>query len=914
MTEISRERWAVIARHLDAALDLPAGERAAWLASIAAQDEALAADLRRMLDEHEALERERFLEDELTAIRPDGPSPLAGTVLGAYTLFSEIGRGGMGTVWLARRTDGRFEGTAAIKLLNIALVGRAGEERFTREGNILASLTHPNIAHLVDAGVSATGQPYLVLEHVDGERIDRYCDARALDVEARLRLVLDVLDAVAHAHANLIVHRDIKPSNVLVRTDGRVKLLDFGIAKLLQPEAEPAPTVLTGEGATALTPEYAAPEQVTGGAITTATDVYALGVLIYVLLAGQHPAGEGLRSAADLVRSIVDRDPPPPSDVVTSPNTSVEVRAAAAVNRATTPDRLRLTLRGDLDTIVAKALKKDPAERYASVTALADDLRRYLRHEPISARPDTLRYRASRFVRRNRTAVALASIALLATIAGAVGTLVYAHSARAQRDFALRQLARADAINDLNTFVLMDAAPAGSTFTVNELLARARHIVERQHGEDEATRVNTLIAIGRQYWAQDEDAEAIEVLTEAHRLAQTLDDASMRARAQCALASALARTDAIRRAEPMVQAGLAVLPTTPEYLADRIFCLKCGTEIAQNRGAGDEAVARAEQALDLLRSAPFSSDIMELRLRMDVAESYRVAGNFPKAAAAFERAAGLLKALGRDDTQTAGTLFNNWALTLDLMGRPRDAEPIYRRGIEVSKADATERAVSPMLLLNYARVLENLGRPNEASDYAVRAYRKAAASHDEVIVTQALLMRNTIDRVRGDLAQSTADLDEVEPILRKKFPTDHPAIFAIVSGRALLAAARGDERGAMQLADQAVASLERTSPGSQRLALSLRLRADIELQFGRLDAAEADARKALDLLERATPPGLLTARVGKTALTLGRALAGQHRSAEARRALTLALTHLRDADGPDHPDVRQAASLLSSLQ
>ena len=215
----------------------------------------------------------------------------------------------MGAVWLARRSDGRFEGRAAVKLLNLSLVGRAGEERFRREGTILARLSHPHIARLIDAGVSLAGQPYLVLEHVEGEPIDLYCDRHGIGLDARLHLFLDVLDAVSHAHANLIVHRDIKPSNVLVDTDGRVKLLDFGIAKLLEGEADGGETTaLTRESGRALTPEYASPEQVTGGPITTATDVHALGTLLYVLLTGRHPADAAMRSTAELVRAIVETD------------------------------------------------------------------------------------------------------------------------------------------------------------------------------------------------------------------------------------------------------------------------------------------------------------------------------------------------------------------------------------------------------------------------------------------------------------------------------------------------------------------------------------------------------------------------------------------------------------------------------
>ena len=319
----------------------------------------------------------------------------------------------MGSVWLAQRSDGRFEGRVAVKLLNASLVGRAGGERFRREGSILARLVHPHIARLLDAGVSEWGQPYLVLEHVDGQHIDRYCDDRRLDVDARLRLFLDVAEAVSLAHANLVVHRDIKPSNVLVGKDGQVRLLDFGIAKLLEEGDEAGlETALTREGGRAFTPEFAAPEQLTGGVVTTATDVHALGTLLYLLLAGAHPAGAARSNPAQLLKAIVDTQPRRPSEAAT---------AADAAARSTSVEGLRRELRGDLDTIVAKALKKDAAERYPSVDAMAADIRRFLAHEPIGARPDTFGYRAAKFVRRHRIGVALAGLAMIAALAGTLG-------------------------------------------------------------------------------------------------------------------------------------------------------------------------------------------------------------------------------------------------------------------------------------------------------------------------------------------------------------------------------------------------------------------------------------------------------------------------------------------------------------
>ena len=278
---------------------------------------------------------------------------------------------------------------------------------------------------------------------MQGKHIDEYCDERRLDIDSRIHLFLDVLSAVVQSHSNLIVHRDIKPANVLVRDDGQVKLLDFGIAKLLSDNDDPAdPTRLTLEGDRALTPRFAAPEQIMSGSITTATDVYALGVLLYLLLSGQYSAGAGPHSPTELVRIIVDLETPRMS--LSVPSTGAEGAATAAEKRATTPDALQRQLRGDLDTIVGKALKKSPAERYSSVAAFADDLRRHLRHEPISARPDTITYRVGKFVRRNRVGVIVAAATLSLVIASLTGGLYVANRQRAlaqKRFLEARQLA-----------------------------------------------------------------------------------------------------------------------------------------------------------------------------------------------------------------------------------------------------------------------------------------------------------------------------------------------------------------------------------------------------------------------------------------------------------------------------------------
>jgi len=419
MSKLSPDQWQVLSPQLDLALEMTGGERAAWLSSLQAKNPNLGYQIEILLREHRELSEKGFLET--TALELPAGSGLEGQTLGVYTLVSQIGHGGMGTVWLAERNDGRFERRVAVKVLNFALLGKVGEERFKREGHILGRLRHSHIAELIDAGVSLSGQPYLVLEYIEGDHIDRYCDQNSLGVRARVRLFLDALHAVAQAHAHLIVHRDLKPSNILVRSDGQVKLLDFGIAKLLVGDGRAGESPLTLEGARAMTPEFAAPEQLKGEPVTTATDVYASGVLLFLLLTGQHPAGTGPRFPAGLVKALLEKDAPCPSDVVATP-VGDPARITNAARRATTPDKLSRVLRGDLDTIVAKALKKNPQERYSSVKNLADDLLRYLRDEPISARPDTIAYRTEKFLRRHTRAIA----AGLLVVAALLGTSLFA--------------------------------------------------------------------------------------------------------------------------------------------------------------------------------------------------------------------------------------------------------------------------------------------------------------------------------------------------------------------------------------------------------------------------------------------------------------------------------------------------------
>jgi eukaryotic-like serine/threonine-protein kinase len=307
---------------------------------------------------------------------------LAGQAVGAYRLKSQIGQGGMSSVWLAESRDTLLQRQVAIKFLNPGWIGGDGERWLKREGSILARLSHPHIAELIEAGVTPTGQPYLVLEYIKGEHIDRYCDMRSLHVAARIQLMLKLMVPISHAHHKLIVHCDIKPPNVMVQDDGQVKLLDFGIAKVLADDTGTNHRASLAIGRLRpMTPGFAAPEQLQGNVVTTSTDVYALGVLLYVLLTGQHPYGRGPQSAVDLLKAVISAEPTCLSDAVA---TDPVIGVTVAARRAVTPGKLRELLREDLDAIVTKALKKAPHERYPSVAAFADDLYSYLRNRSVS--------------------------------------------------------------------------------------------------------------------------------------------------------------------------------------------------------------------------------------------------------------------------------------------------------------------------------------------------------------------------------------------------------------------------------------------------------------------------------------------------------------------------------------------------
>jgi eukaryotic-like serine/threonine-protein kinase len=770
MPPISPDRWRVLSPYLDEALEIDAAEQTAWLDAISARDPRLADDLRSILSRHQAVHDSGFLEGAVFDPRSMLVPSLAGQVVGSYRLLSPIGQGGTGSVWLAERCDGRFEGRAAVKLLNISLVERGGEARFKREGTILAGLRHPRIAHLIDAGISAAGQPYLVLEHVDGQPIDQYCEHAAMPLEARLALFRDVLDAVAYAHANLVVHRDIKPANVLVSKAGQVKLLDFGIAKLIERDtlwragAGLESSAFTRDRATALTPQYAAPEQLSGGEITTATDVYALGVLLYVLITGRHPAAAALDSPATLLRAIVETEAPRLADTVDAAGTL----AQRAVQCGTTAPRLRRILQGDLDAIVRKALRKKPAERYASVGAFAEDLRRYLDCEPVAARPQTVRYRADRFIHRHKGGVAATAAALL-VMASLTG--VYMARLAAQRDRAQREAAKAVKVSELMMGLLTSADPyairgeAGPPSVRDVLDAGAAQVQKELAGEPEL-QVEMLTTMGRTYRrlaAYDKAEQLLEQALASGRRAFGAEHAQI-AQTLDYLGVVLADKGEYRAAGQRLEEALAMRRKVlgPQHPDVAVTLAELG-RVYQDQGLNRRAEPLHREALDIRQKVLGEQHRETAVSQSDLASVLRLNGDLAEAEVLLRKSLDTnVKTRGAEHPNTAVAL-HDLALIEATRGDAPAAESQLRRALAMQrKAMGPGHPVVAGTLNSLARVLLEQRRYQESASllHEATAIVSAAFGTDHQLVAIYTINLAAVQMAAGNAAAA-------EPLLRE---------------------------------------------------------------------------------------------------------------------------------------------------
>ena len=907
-------------RWFDELADLPLAERSARLAGLTGERPELAARLARLFAADAAADAgdssvppllAGALGDRapgLLAAALAAPEELAaGERIGPYRLLGLLGRGGMGEVYRAERADGVFEQQVALKLVKRGMSSEEIVRRFHRERQILARLEHPGIARILDGGTAADGRPYFVLELIEGEPILAWCRRAGPSVEERLRLMIAACDAVDTAHRNLVVHRDLKPSNLLVTAEGQVKLLDFGIAKLLSPEAGAESRETTLHERSFLTPAYAAPEQILGEPVTTATDVYALGVILYELLTGRspHPPGRSLSSVATQGEG---------REAAERPSAALRRRAVEAIGTRrdadaagiADPRRFARRVQGDLDTVVLTALRRDPARRYRSAADFAGDLRRFLEHRPIQARPDSVLYRSRKLILRHKLATAAVLAAVLSLVAGLAVSLRQAEIARVQAR-------RAERVKEFLLSIFREAdmeAAQSDDLTAPQILAAG------------ARRIKTELA--REPAVQ---AELLDAVAQIDRSLSLFDPAAEAARSSLAV-----RRQLFGAASPEAALSLTTL-----------------AEVLAAHGQLDEALRAAEQARPIIAQSFRAESDAGMRLTLVRALIFHLQGKQEEALAlARESTEAARRRFGAGSAEAARNLINEASILGDL-SRFSEAEKATRRALATlessPRASRYEIASARSLL---AELLTVTGREEEAaaqlSSVLAMQRRLLGPDHAEVAFTlikygyllnqmqrgpeaeQALREAVRILEPLGHYelgsakrylgfclmgqeryAEAEQQFMEVEKFLRAKVGDDNPMVWATLlsEGWARLALGRLDE--AARTLSGVVDHNERIAPEGDEIRAALKYLGEVDRLQGRLDLALARHRRALaielKLFGTAAHPSVAASNL-QIALDL-LALGGAGNLAEGRRRIDAAIAFLR-RDSPEHPRLDEA--------
>ena len=850
---------------LDEALSQAPEQREAWVAELAKRDPQTAQQISDLLRSASQARSERLLETrhviERRFAESAGSQSWVGATIGPYRVLSQLGQGGMGSVWLAERADGLFSRRVALKLVHRSL-DAAATERFARERRILAGLDHPHIARLLDAGFTQDGQPYLALEYVEGKPLTTYCDEHSLDLRSRLQLFLQVVSAVQFAHASLVVHRDLKPANILVTPDGQARLLDFGIAKLVE-DGRTGDSALTEVAGRVFTPDYASPEQILGRPVTTASDIYALGVVLYELLCGRRPYQLKRDSRGALEDAILDADPIRPSQVL--------IPEPVARMRSTTVRKLLRALEGDLDTILLKALKKEPAQRYQTADALGDDLRRYLQGQPVLARPDSHAYALRKFVMRNRWAVAGATVTAFALVVGTAVSLWQASVARDNAAAAEREATKAKVVQ---AFLL-------DIFSTNSVQQRdperARQTTARQLLDLGAKRIDEGLKK-----APDAQNEVLGTLADMYWQLGLPDEAAKQQRQRVGILKGLYGAKDARVAEALLAYADAIIESP-------------------DRG---QAVAVLDEARAVLDAAGDISSERRGRLLMTYARAHSYTSFQQTMQAADEAVAFFRRHL--PDSWSVPRALQVAANARMMVGDYERANVLYQQALaEVGRREPGASAFAIVPLAGIANANSALVNVMEAE----RHYREALAvglgrngpDHGETLQSLVRLghyLHATSRREEGRrlMAEATAKLAPAAG------PAPPGYVVAVVSGiHASALIAEGSLAKAEPLVAVDLADARQNFPDSQPLTGALRIQASLLVALGDYEQADKLLVEAFTIWKRI---GLDADPAMNNRFMLDRA-----RVAIARDDSNAALALLRDVVAP-----RNAARLPLQLE
>jgi serine/threonine-protein kinase len=910
--------WSRLEAWLDEALELPIDRRPAWLERVAHDDPALRERVEQLLAADAAAGD--FLNDGAEAWLCSVPVLPAHTThdgalevgdrVGPYRVIHELGRGGMGIVYRAERADGEFVQIVALKLVRRGLDSDETTVRFRRERQILAQLDHPSIARLLDGGLHTDGRPYFAMELVEGEPITTYCDRQRLSVDARLRLFCRVCEAVQYAHGRLIVHRDLKPANIFVTTTGDLKLLDFGIAKLLTDDDAAQATELTGAGLRPLTPAYAAPEQLRGEPVSTAADVYTLGVILFELLAGRRPF-EAASSGFD--RSPLDADPPRPSNVLV-PKGRDEARSIDEIAhaRGVASRALAPRLRGDLDAIVLKALRREPQHRYTGAAALVDDLERFLQGRPVSARPDGRRYRAGKFVRRHRVGLAVAVSLVLSLVGGLAATTWQARAKTLEAQ-------KAEAVKAFLISIFQGADPvqaAGRDITLRQVLDEGAERAQRDLAGQPAVQGELLTVLAAIYaeLAMTDRADALtDRARDIHEQLYGADSPLVGTNLRQKATLALARSDADsadRFARAALERHRRAYGNLHQEVAEDLEEL---SNAAREGGRVADAIAPAEESLRIRRAIFGDEHTLVAGSLNNLAVLRREQGRYEESAVLYNQTIDLRRRLfGREHPRVALTVHNLAALQL-FRGELDQAATSAQEALEQFRRFYGED--HPLTLTarnNLANVDRVLGRYEsaEAGSRTVLDSWVRTQGPDSPNAVGALTNLGQIYRDRGDLARAGEILRDADERWHRRMGAAHPtgAVIRRNLGGALADRGQYDEAGRLL---REVLDRLRAAYGAPHTEVATTLHELGELARRSGDLAEAESRLGEALAMRRQLLGEQHYLTAKSLAALGAARLAANDPTTARPLLEDAVIILRPTLPADHPLV---ASITRDLE